>query len=150
MSFDLESPTQVGKSALLPYRDDQLYALVNDIESYPTFLDGCENAELISRGEQVVDARLYLNKSGFRQAFTTRNQLTPNQKVSMELLEGPFQSLTGEWNIQTLGEQGCKLSLDMSFVLEDSFMLRMAAPFFGKMGDRLVDAVVAEAARRFG
>jgi len=150
MYFDIDTPVKVGKSALLPYRDDQLFGLINDIESYPSFLDGCENAELISRADDIVDARLYLNKGGFRQQFTTRNQLVPNSKVIMSLLEGPFESLEGEWCIQPLGDEGCKLSLNMAFVLEDSFIMRMAAPFFGQLSDRLVDAVVGEAARRYG
>lgn len=142
-------PTQISKSALLPYRAEQLFSLVNDIESYPTFLDGCYNAEIISKTESVLEAKLYLRKHGFEQNFTTCNHLYPNERVTMELVQGPFESLEGEWNITELADQGCKLSLDLAFSLGRSPLMQLAAPFFTSMGNRLVDAVVEEASKRF-
>jgi len=142
--------TQISKSALLPYRAEQLFSLINDIESYPTFLDGCYQAEINSKTECVLEAKLYLRKHGVEQSFTTRNHLYPNEKITMELVEGPFESLEGVWNIVELADQGCKLSLDLAFSLGRSPLMQLAAPFFTSMGNRLVDAVVEEAGRRFG
>ena len=141
--------TQVSKSALLPYRSDELFQLVNDIESYPSFLDGCNHAEILTNEGNVLEARLHLNKKGIQQSFTTRNRLYPSERISMELVEGPFESLSGEWKFLELGEAGCKLSLDLEFTMGQSFMMKLAAPFFAEMGNRLVEAVVAEAGRRF-
>lgn len=33
--------TTIHRSALFPYQAAQLFALVNDIEAYPKFMDGC-------------------------------------------------------------------------------------------------------------
>lgn len=141
--------TKISKSALLPYRAEQLFSLINDIESYPDFLNGCYQAEVFANNGDTIEAKLYLNKRGVNQSFTTRNRLYPNERITMELVEGPFESLDGEWNITELGEQGCKLSLDLAFTLGKSPLMQLAAPFFAEMGNRLVDAVVAEAGRRF-
>ena len=146
----LAEVTKISKSALLPHQAEQLFSLINDIESYPTFLDGCYQAEILSKTEEAIEAKLYLSKHGFRQSFTTRNHLYPNERIKMELVEGPFESLNGEWQISELADEGCKLSLDLEFTMGNSFILQLAAPLFVQMGNQLVDVLVAEADRRFG
>lgn len=141
---------QVSRSALLPYRADQLFDLINDIEAYPDFLDGCNNAEVLAHDGEYLEARLHLNKKGIRQSFSTRNRLFPHERITMELIDGPFKALSGEWKIAALADQGCKLSLDLEFTMGDSLMMKLASPFFGEMGNKLLDAVVAEASKRFG
>lgn len=151
-------PVRISKSALLPYSDVQLFDLVNDIESYPNFLNGCSRAKILNTENGIVEAKLWLNKRGIEQSFSTRNTLYPHNRVAMKLIEGPFQSLDGEWLIKSLNEEtssetknhGCKLSLDLRFTTGASLVMRMAAPFFADIGNKLVDAVVAEAHRRFG
>ena len=48
------SLTTINQSALLPYSASQLFDLVNDIESYPEFMDGCLEAEILSKKEMTV------------------------------------------------------------------------------------------------
>lgn len=140
---------QVSKSALLPYSDQQLFDLINDIESYPSFLDGCDDAEILRCEGDVMEARLALSKKGVSQVFVTRNTLVPGRSITMELVEGPLQSLNGEWRISPLADQGCKLSLELSFEMKQGLVMQMIAKFFGEIGNRLVDAVSDEADRRY-
>lgn len=139
----------VSKSALLPYSAEQLFDLINDIESYPSFLDGCVSAEILRAEENLVEARLSLSKKGVSQEFVTRNRLVQNRSVSMELIEGPLESLNGEWTIEPLGNEGCKLSLELDFEMKRGLVMQMIARFFGEISNRLVDAVSEEAGRRY-
>ena len=43
--------TKIDRSALLMYPAQSIFALVNDIESYPHFMDGCVGAEVLARSE---------------------------------------------------------------------------------------------------
>ena len=52
------SPTRVQRSALLPYAAAQLFQLVDDIESYPQYMDGCVGARVMKREPTRVEARL--------------------------------------------------------------------------------------------
>ena len=52
--------TEIQRSALLPYAAEQVYQLVNDIEAYPQYMDGCVGAEVLARSEKMVEARLDL------------------------------------------------------------------------------------------
>jgi len=69
--------SRVDQSALLPYSAAQMFALVNDIEAYPEFMDGCLGAEILDEQADTVTARLDLGKAGLRYSFTTRNTLKP-------------------------------------------------------------------------
>ena len=62
--------TRIDRSALLLYPAQAMFDLVNDIESYPSFMDGCVGAEVIARTDTAVEARLHLAKAGIRQSFT--------------------------------------------------------------------------------
>ena len=139
----------ISKSALLPYTANQLYELINDVEAYPQFLDGCVGAKILLQEEGLMEARLDLNKKGISQSFVTRNQLIAPNSIKMELVEGPLESLTGEWSIKPLADQGCKLSLELDFEMKQGLIMQMVARFFGETANRLVDAVSTEAARRY-
>ena len=139
----------ISKSALLPYNANQIFELINDVESYPQFLDGCVGAEILRQEEGLMEARLDLKKKGISQSFVTRNQLIAPNSIIMELVEGPLESLKGEWTIKPLADQGCKLSLELDFEMKQGLIMQMVARFFGETANRLVDAVSNEAARRY-
>lgn len=87
--------TVIQRSALLPYTAEQVFQLVDDIEAYPQFMDGCVRAQVLSRDKNCVEARLDLERAGITQSFATRNQLQPPHTIELELLEGPFDSFSG-------------------------------------------------------
>ena len=45
--------TEINRSALLLYPAQSMFALVNDIESYPKFMHGCVGAEVLSSSEDL-------------------------------------------------------------------------------------------------
>ena len=67
--------TIVQKSALVKYSAQQMFDLVNDIESYPQFLPWCSGSRIIKRVDDIVEAELQISKGGFKKAFSTRNRI---------------------------------------------------------------------------
>ena len=64
----------------------------------------------------------------------------------MALEDGPFSALTGEWRLESLGEDGCKLLLDMGvFVFKFNEGHASLAQFFERTCNQLVDAFVQRA-----
>ena len=98
---------EIRRSALLPYSAEFIYQLINDVEAYPQYMDGCVGAEILSQTEGSMDARLDLSRAGIRMSFVTRNSLTPGRSVGLTLLDGPFENLTGEWSLLALGGDAC-------------------------------------------
>lgn len=39
---------QISRTALVPYSAEQMYQLVNDVQSYPQFLPGCTGSRILS------------------------------------------------------------------------------------------------------
>ena len=98
--------TLINRSALLPFAAGQLFELVNDIESYPQYMDGCVGAEVLRREADMIEARLDLARGGIRQSFCTRNTVVVSEQITLELLEGPFEYFGGRWDFRALDAKG--------------------------------------------
>ena len=142
--------TEINRSALLLYPASTLFALVNDIESYPSYMDGCVGADVLSRSEDCVEARLHLAKGGIRQSFTTRNRLLAPAAIVMELVEGPFESFEGRWSFEALRDDACKVSLRLAFRLGNTLANRAVCKLFESVASSLVDAVCRRARELHG
>lgn len=131
------------------YTPEQMYRLVDNIAVYPEFLPWCSHSEEYQRQENQVEARIDVNSSGFKQSFSTRNQLEPFSSIEMKLLEGPFKLLTGIWSFDPVGDpnspQGCKIALHMEFEFSNKLLGLTFGKIFGTMASSMVDAFIERA-----
>ncbi|MDH3748094.1 MAG: type II toxin-antitoxin system RatA family toxin [Gammaproteobacteria bacterium] len=141
---------KVSRSALVPHSASEMFALVDDIESYPQFLPWCSAATVHERDESVVDATLKLESSGFSKSFTTRNTLRRDEAISLALLGGPFRHLDGGWRFQQLGDDGCKVSLNLEFEFESLVTDLVFGRVFEEICTSLVDAFTERAKTIYG
>ncbi|MDO8908740.1 MAG: type II toxin-antitoxin system RatA family toxin [Pseudohongiella sp.] len=140
----------IDRSALVPYSAAQMYALVDDISQYPQFMHGCIAAEEISRTPEELVGKLTLGKVGMRYSFTTRNQLTPNERMDMSLLEGPFRSFGATWHFKALTPHACKVSLQMKFDWSGGLLGAAMEKLFQHSANSLVDELVNRAHKIYG
>lgn len=136
---------EIHRSALVPYAAEEMFGLVNDVESYPDFLPWCRSAEIRKLGEDEVEAGLEFSRGGLHRRFSTRNRIEPGRSIGMTLESGPFRVLEGAWTFQALGERGCKVVLDLRFEFASRLLEAVFAPVFAEMMNSLVDAFVARA-----
>jgi ribosome-associated toxin RatA of RatAB toxin-antitoxin module len=142
--------TSINRSALVNFSAKQMYDLVNDIENYPQFMRGCEAARIVSQSENELTGELTLGKGGFRQSFTTRNKLTPDQMIEMQLVEGAFSDFKACWQFKILTGEACKISLEMEFEFDSGVMNFVLEKLFNSSANNLVDAVVKRAQSIYG
>ena len=133
--------TVIERSALLPFAAEQIFDLVADIERYPEFLEGCVGAEIHECGKETVTATLRLSRAGISHGFTTCNTT---------LVNGPFDSFSGQWMFRALGDAACKTSLRLHFELTSGLANAAAGKLFDKVALDLVDAVVRRANQQLG
>ena len=136
---------KVERSALVNYSAQQMFDLINDIEAYPQFMDGCTGARILARGDDWVEARLELSKAGVSQSFVTRNQLQPPLSMTLNLVDGPFKYLRGEWRFSPLGDNACKVSFTLEFELQNRLLGLAVGKLFEAVSNRQVDALCARA-----
>jgi ribosome-associated toxin RatA of RatAB toxin-antitoxin module len=135
----------VERTALVNYSAQQMFDLVNDIEAYPDYMDGCVGAQILQRENDWLEARLDLAKGGIRQSFTTRNQLLPPHTMTLSLREGPFAYLEGKWQFTALNEQACKVSFALDFELQNPLLGMVLSKLFESMVNKQVEALCARA-----
>ena len=143
----------VSKSVLLWYSPAEMYALVTAIEDYPRFLPWCDQSRLLSADAAGVTAEVGIAIGGIRQTFTTRNLLTPDSRVTMSLVSGPFSRLDGEWNFSPLGDgsqRACRVELKLNYGFANATLGRLIGPVFDKIAGSMVDAFVKRAGQVYG
>ena len=141
---------EVQRSAIVPYTSAQMFELVADVERYPEFLPWCVEGQLLWRNDSELSGRLGLALGPLRGRFTTRNQLDPPHHMTLQLVDGPFSELDGDWRFEALGDEGCRISLRMRFEFSNPVKDRLLGSVFEKACNTLVDAFVARAAVVYG
>lgn len=127
-----------------------MFDLVNDIEHYPKFMQGCVSAKVLSQSDSELVGELRLSKAGISQQFTTKNILHRPERIDMSLVEGSFKSLSSQWTFDALTENACKVSLAMEFEFKSGLMGLAAQKLFSSSANNLVDAIVQRAHEVYG
>jgi ribosome-associated toxin RatA of RatAB toxin-antitoxin module len=135
----------VDRSALVERPASLLYALVEDIESYPKFLPWCSGVDIVSREPGRTVATLHVLYHGIRQNFTTENLNVPGKTIDIRLVSGPFKHLLGAWRFTELGPNAAKVSLHMEYQLSNALLSGVVGPVFGYIANTFVDAFVRRA-----
>lgn len=141
---------KVSRSALVPYSADQMYALVDDVAAYPSFLRWCSGVTVHSRDDEHVEASLELQRGGVSKTFTTRNSLDPGTAIRIALIGGPFRHLSGGWRFEQLGQDGSKVSLQLEFEFENRMTDMLFGRYFEDICNSLVDSFTQRASSIYG
>lgn len=140
----------VQRSAMVNYSARQMFDLVNDIESYPKYMDGCVGARILKRGDSWLEARLELGKGALTQSFVTRNQLEPPHRMTLSLVDGPFSRFEGQWTFTPLGDNACRVQLQLAFAMKNRLLGMAAGKLLEAVTNRQVDALCARARVIYG
>jgi ribosome-associated toxin RatA of RatAB toxin-antitoxin module len=140
----------VSRSALLSYSAKQMYDVIADIRSYPAFLNWCSGTQIVSESSGELVAKLMISYGKLSFEFTTRNTMIESQSVSMNLVEGPFSTLSGQWVLQPLSENACKVSLEMDFNFESLITQTLFGRVFKSVITAQLDAFQNRAEQLYG
>jgi len=158
---------EVKHSALVSQPPSRLFALINDIESYPQFVPWCTHAKVLSRSDREIVATIGVRRGPLRGEFTTRNDLEPDRRILMHLVSGPFKMLEGEWLLAPIaapaangvpatnstpatpapgpGRAGTRVQLTMKFAFRNPLTAVLFEQKFAETTSSLMDAFVARA-----
>ncbi|NNC98374.1 MAG: type II toxin-antitoxin system RatA family toxin [Gammaproteobacteria bacterium] len=145
----------VERNALVPYTCAEMFDLVNNFESYPEFLPWCASGELHSSENGQLSASLGIQKGLIKDSFTTSNTNDRPWTIQMQLLDGPFKRLRGQWSFDPLGkaplgqEAGCKVGLYMDFQFKHGIANLLSRTLQNDISD-MMDAFVHRAEHIYG
>ncbi|MCA6997529.1 type II toxin-antitoxin system RatA family toxin [Dickeya solani] len=136
---------KISRSALVPFSAEQMYKLVNDVSSYPAFLPGCTGSRVLSSSRSEMTAAVDVSKAGISKTFTTRNTLIDNQCILMQLVDGPFRQLTGDWRFTPLSDDACKVELNLDFEFKNVLIEMAFGKIFKELANNMVQAFTLRA-----
>ncbi len=142
--------TTIKRSALVMFSAQQMFDLVNDVASYPQYMDDCVSVEILDQTKHSMIARLDLKKGRIGHSFTTCNTLYEPDRICMDLQRGPFKRLSGEWSFKALTASACKVMLDLEFEFNSLSVGIASSSLFTSVANNLVDALARRAQEVYG
>jgi len=140
---------------VLPYAQDQLYALVGDVESYPQFVPWLTamrtwNARVDVEGVSWVDAEARVGFSFLREKFATRVRRDPQARtIDVNLLSGPFNTLRNRWEFHE-DPAGVRVEFDIDFAFKTRLLEALLARNFESAVSKLMACFDDRAKQLYG
>jgi ribosome-associated toxin RatA of RatAB toxin-antitoxin module len=141
--------TVISKHSAVPYQASEMFALVDDVASYPEFLPWCNATAVLYRSEDEVRATIEIAHAAFHKSFSILHRMQNNKMIEMRLVEGPFKHFEGFWRFEPIAD-GCKVYFELEFRFSSKLLGLAAGPLFGQIANSLVDAFTQRAAQIYG
>lgn len=129
----------------LPFRREDIFALVADVAKYPEFLPWCMAARLRPASETSFEADLVIGFKMVRETFTSRVDLNPPDTIDVTYTRGPMRHLNNRWLIEE-AEGGCIVDFKLDFEFKSILLQKLIGPLFGEAVRRMVTAFEGRAA----
>lgn len=143
----------VNKSVLIWYSPEEMFALVTDVARYPEFLPWCDHATVLERHDDGMKAEVGISLGGLHKSFVTRNTHEEGRRVKMELIEGPFSRLDGDWHFHPVGDgtqRACRVELQLHYGFSSRTLATLVGPVFDRIAATFVDAFIKRAEQVYG
>ncbi len=140
----------IRRTAIVTYSCEQMFDLVNDIESYPQFLPHCVGAIIKSRGFDYVEAELTLSKGGFEHSFCTKNTIERPVRMELKLMTGPFKQFDGVWMFTALPNGGTDVTFELTFSFSSMLLNITAGQWMEDLAGEQVDVICSRAKTIYG
>lgn len=135
----------IHKSAIVLHSSKKMFQLVDSVENYPRFLPWCGSTQIIERDNSKTIASIEINYKGIRQTFTTENTKKQNKEMMIKLIDGPFQSLSGQWIFKNLDNDSCQIELKLEYQFNNIILEKLISPVFNMIANTFIDEFIKEA-----
>jgi coenzyme Q-binding protein COQ10 len=145
--------TQVTRH--LPYRPEDLFRLVGDVEAYPKFVPWVSALRTWNRNEpepgvKTLDAEAKVGFAFVREKFATRVRLDEaRHRIDVSLLYGPFKRLKNGWSFHPDGE-GTRIEFDIDFEFKSRMLDALLAANLRRAAERLIACFEGRAKALYG
>jgi ribosome-associated toxin RatA of RatAB toxin-antitoxin module len=127
-----------------------MFDLVAAVENYPQFMPWCGGTTVSHRDEHGMQASVTIALAGIKQTFTTRNLHNYPNKIDLELVDGPFSVLKGEWLFQALTEDACKVVFTLQYEFSSRTLESLVGPIFNRIATSFIDSFTQRALSIYG
>lgn len=135
----------------LPYTQEQMFNLVADVARYKEFAPWCIASRIKRQeSEHIFYADLVIGYKFFRERFSSKVILQPQEKIYIEYQEGPLKHLSNQWVFIDNGDQTCTIDFRVEFEFKNIFLQKLATSFFNEVVKRMVVSFEKRAKELYG
>ena len=124
---------------------ETIFNLINDIKSYPNYLPWCTKTEVSEESDNSIVGKIFISKSFINWNFSTKNIIKKNKSISLELVDGPFEILTGMWLFSSTDKFNTKVSLEINYQFKSSIIELSIEPIFTSIMNSILKSFIQEA-----
>lgn len=141
---------KIERSALVKHSTSDMFKLVNDVAAYPAFLKWCKSSKVLNESATDMTAELEIAWKILHKVFSTQNKLVEGESIQLELLDGPFEAMHGEWNFKHLRDDACKITMEIEFEFKSSLSNMVFSAIFSQICGSLMDSFIKRADEMYG
>lgn len=126
----------------LPYKPEDLFKMVMDVESYPKFLPWCQASRIISRSEEGIVAELVIKFKSITENYSSliTNEIDANSySIKVISISGIFKKLDNTWRIEG-SEYGSKLKFTIDIEFKSKIYNSLIQMFFPSACSKMMQA----------
>lgn len=135
----------IRKCKIEPFSAEQMYLLVNDVETYPDYLPWCRATRISNKTLTGMTAAIQISKGPIEKWFTTQNTLDYAHRIQLNLVEGPFRKLHGDWQFTETSPHECQIKFELEFEFSFGMVGIMLEPIFHSIASTMVESFSARA-----
>lgn len=152
--------TTHAERKVLAYTPRQLFDLVAQVEKYPEFLPWVISAKVSER--KVVDgsngaggqsssflAEVTIGYKMFKYPYKCYVHLTPDYRIDIEYIEGPFKYLNNHWIFNPINDKLTEIEFYMDFELKTPALQAILKPMFSEVVKRMINAFERRAGQMY-
>ena len=110
----------IYQSITVNFSNKQMYDLVNNITSYPEFIEHCKKSQVHWQTNEFAEVTLYIVRGFLKFKLLTHNYMIKNKSIIINLIEGPLKNLTCIWKFIPLNSFTSKVNLVFDFDFNNS------------------------------
>ena len=140
------------ESRVLPYRRDQFFDLVADVESYPEFLPLWRVARIYRREADDVyytDQQVGLGRL-MSQRFHSKTQLNRPTDIEITSDDSIFENFRIHWHFDAPTEETCRIDFELSCDARSTMMRHVMDVMLLETARNMVEAFEIRARKLFG
>lgn len=135
---------------LVPYSVEQMFRLVNDINSYSDFVPGCSVSKILECDGNELIAELNIVMRGTIQSLVTHNFFIENKSIGIFLVTGPFKSFYGYWEFISVTDSMSRIKYISFYEFNSIFSGTIFNYVFHKIYRNIIQAFFYRARKIYG
>lgn len=138
------------EKVILPYKKEQLFSLVLDVEKYPEFLPWCSGAKILyKQDENLFFADLEISFQSLKHKYTSRVEHNlAGGTIDVSQLRGPFRHLVNKWSFKDT-DDGVEVEFLIEIQLKSKILDKVFSLFFQTAYTKMLSSFMTRAKELF-